>query len=1004
MFELRMRTTGALAVGAVLIAGHLPAASQVAVLDAEASAGAALVSALKRAGFEVVRQDAADAVAVADASGADVAVVSAALGWIRQGRPALVLGAPLAAPRRPTAPTVEVPLPKVERWEFGHGERGAATGTLTETNGLVHITFSPMLDWSVFTSSKVRVFASGADILCFEARAAEPSTDLQIELKDVRGGRWFRTIRMGTAWTRFALYPEDFTGYVPLAHPDFAEVDCIAFALSHHTPRMAGRPADFELRGLGSARDPAPERRACPPFQDALYPHWKLADAGAFMTPVPRASGQGAFRGLRWRLIGTGEAEWTFLERPVDGPARAFVASGWKDPGRQADAASLDRMAGRLKRLVERPTLFAAGSRQFAYRPGEIVRLGAEWRGGSLDAAIEQTVADPDGRVVWRGGTTARADGTNAWETAWTAPGRAGVYRVRTVCGDDVIEQALTVMADACDPKESFVTVSNGVFRAYGRIWHPIGVNYVPRYCGGLNPADYRDAWLNDDYYDPAIVDEDLAHVAEMGATFVAIQAPSLGSSRNLVDFLRLARKHRLRVNLFVWELDPLDFREAGWRRRARDIGLKNDSTVFAYDIAWEFGFKVFEEGNRRGARAKDWADWIDEEYGNLSAAEEDWGCAVDRDRQGCPVGPVQRQLTEDGPWRRKIAAYRRFMDDFTSRKWNRARRLIREEDPNHLVSYRQGNTVPHDFTFTGPVRHLDFIAPEGYMVTDTRHGEDVIAWVTRFASATSGGKPVVWMEFSRDSWDRVTESTLPEELQKAADYAARFYRAGLASGAAGMTPWWWPGGFRFAECSDYGMVEPTGAERPLAKTFRRFVAPYAAVDKPFEPDTWMDFDRDVHAGGYWRAALYEGAVAWRKASDAGRRLGIRLAGEGTDSVTCEKRFLRGEFDRLDVTREGAEIRVKAELGNTGMAVWLPAAAGKGGVSLAVRSSDGRLLAHLPLTRSVARFDATGPLETAFAIPRDSADKLTFRLEAAGRFAFGERRIACPRMKVGLER
>jgi len=472
----------------------------------------------------------------------------------------------------------------------------------------------------------------------------------------------------------------------------------------------------------------------------------------------------------------------------------------------------------------------------------------------------------------------------------------------------------------------------------------------------------------------------------------VAIQAPNLSSSRNLVDFLRLARKHDLRVNLFVWELNPTDFREAGWRRRAREIGLKNDATIFAYDVAWEVGFKVFDEAKRRGVRAKDWADWIDEEYGSVDAAEKDWGCAVWRDQNGAVTGPSQRCLMEDGPWRREVAAYRQFMDDFTSRRWNRARRLIKEEDPNHLISYRQGNTVPHDFTFTGPVRHLDFIAPEGYMVTDTQHGEDVIAWVTRFASAASGGKPVVWMEFSRDAWDRVTETTLPEELEKAAAFCARFYRAGLASGAVGMSPWWWPGGFRFAECSDYGMVEPTGAERPLAKTFRQYVAPYAAVDKPYVPDVWMDFDRDAHVGGYWRAALYEGAAAWRKAVDARRRLGIRLAGEGTDSATCEKCFLRGEFDRLDVTREGARVRVEAELGNTGMATWLPASAGKGGVSLAVRSSDGHLMARVPLTRRVVRFGTTGLLETTFdsSVP---AGELVFRLEAEGRGTFGERRI-----------
>ena len=63
------------------------------------------------------------------------------------------------------------------------------------------------------------------------------------------------------------------------------------------------------------------------------------------------------------------------------------------------------------------------------------------------------------------------------------------------------------------------------------------------------------------------------------------------------------------------------------------------------------------------------------------------------------------------------MAAYRRFMDDLTSRKWNRAHRKLRELDPHHLVSFRQGNTLPHDFVFTGTPKHVDFICPEGYAI-----------------------------------------------------------------------------------------------------------------------------------------------------------------------------------------------------------------------------------------------------------------------------------------------
>jgi len=52
----------------------------------------------------------------------------------------------------------------------------------------------------------------------------------------------------------------------------------------------------------------------------------------------------------------------------------------------------------------------------------------------------------------------------------------------------------------------------------------------------------------------------------------------------------------------------------------------------------------------------------------------------------------------------------------------------LRALDPNHLLSFRQGNTLPHDFALTGPVKHIDFICPEGYSINDTDEGEDAKA------------------------------------------------------------------------------------------------------------------------------------------------------------------------------------------------------------------------------------------------------------------------------------
>jgi hypothetical protein len=274
--------------------------------------------------------------------------------------------------------------------------------------------------------------------------------------------------------------------------------------------------------------------------------------------------------------------------------------------------------------------------------------------------------------------------------------------------------------------------------------------------------------------------------------------------------------------------------------------------------------------------------------------------------------------------------------------------------DPNHLVSFRQGNTLPHDFALSGPVKHIDFICPEGYAIRDTDEGEDAIGFITRYVDFTTRGKPIVWSEFGQSVWDNVRMAPSPAAILKQGAYSERFYRAALAAGANGTVPWWWVGGYRVDERSDFGILNPDRSERPSARLIReygpRFRAPRA---KPL-PAAWFEFDRDAHAGGYCRAAFYEGAAAFRAAAKEGKLLGVRSAATGLDSATvplaavgnvpCDgtnpPKYLDAEFNSLQLrdadgvwreAADGAEIvaaagqpvRARASVGNTQEAAWI---------------------------------------------------------------------------------
>ena len=185
-------------------------------------------------------------------------------------------------------------------------------------------------------------------------------------------------------------------------------------------------------------------------------------------------------------------------------------------------------------------------------------------------------------------------------------------------------------------------------------------------------------------------MERDLERLKALGMNMVSIQMGDLAGARNLADFLRRCRKHGIWVNGFIGTASPIAFDEAATAALIRAARLDENPALWAYDTIWEPGNWMFSSPGR-DRWDPDWEAWILERYGSLAAAEADWGMPVPR-KEGKVTSPSDHQLSQDGEWRVLVAAYRRFMDDLMSRKWNdatRARRL----DPNHLISFRQGNT-----------------------------------------------------------------------------------------------------------------------------------------------------------------------------------------------------------------------------------------------------------------------------------------------------------------------
>ena len=94
-------------------------------------------------------------------------------------------------------------------------------------------------------------------------------------------------------------------------------------------------------------------------------------------------------------------------------------------------------------------------------------------------------------------------------------------------------------------------------------------------------------------------------------------------------------------------------------------------------------------------------------------------------------------------------------------------------------------------------------------------------------------------------------------------------------SGADGVFFWWYPGGFRLGENSDFGIINPDGTDRPVTKVIRHQGPRFLKAPKPGKPNYWIAVDRDRDARGLF--GMYEAVQEefW-KAIAEGRRPGLK--------------------------------------------------------------------------------------------------------------------------------
>ena len=930
-------------------------------------------------------------------------------------------------------------------------------------------------------------FPEGHTLTCFWAKGAARTSQLSFEWREKDGSRWIATVPLTQEWKPYSLQPADFTfwqdsGSVGRGGPgdvlNPANVDTLAVGLAFTHTAVPGGEHEYWLDEIGSAPNSLGEAPAFDaarvPVIDTVSPAYKIypnrsaatldTSAGAallgesqlpmpntLLSCHPRPQGTGLEKGRGWRWIplvqvrgedqevsGTLATLTLHVEPPNGGSAVLSITSG--DDDYAAQDGVRETVVALTRRMLEGAFLHEGGTQHFACFNGDPVPLGAKvanfGRTPSGPMAVEMLIT-PKGspielyakrfEIAPQAGDIAPVSET--WQRGRRAEDEYEVTTTLTRDGKVIDELKHPLLVWQREGKPRYITTRDGDFYlASGEKWFPYGVNYMPSSECGIEDQEYFEYWLDPKPYDPVVTERDLKRIRAMGFNNVSVFVYHRSlKSRNLLDLLIRCERNGLKVNLSLRPGTPLDFLWPEMGEIISEYRLAEMDNIFVYDLAWEPVFGNYALRKRWDA---EWEKWAIERYGSIANAEADWGVPIPRAEDGSVASPSDEQAGNDGEHRVMVAAYRRFLDDLLSKAHLRAAQKVRSLDPNHLISFRMNTagdpTVGASwlaYDFTGLEKSVDVMEPEGY----GRIGDwDRVApgWFTAaYSRCVAPSRPVMWAEFGRHVWSQAAMTQDPDQLEVSAQFYRDFLTMVLKSRANGAVCWFYPGGYRVNERSDYGIIDPDGTWREITEVIHEFSGPMTSEREPIDPGTIFDIDRDADARGLqgiWAAVGEE----FMDATERRRFPSLRHPGEGLTSAeepvvavgnrpyngSNPPKYLNAEFNVLEVLNaegtwvsvetDGTEVavdgdlpvKVRAAVGNIGWATWLaPSRQNDAGGVYLVTTEDSPVTVKRPIPADAARCDDA--IIPAFELTLDLEDPntLTFEMEAENRARFGEK-------------
>lgn len=429
----------------------------------------------------------------------------------------------------------------------------------------------------------------------------------------------------------------------------------------------------------------------------------------------------------------------------------------------------------------------------------------------------------------------------------------------------DTLSHDILIHKNRIAEEQKFASIIENEVVIDGNPTRFFGVNYMPTSNIGLETGEEFEHYVAGFAYDPDIIETDLKRIRDVGLNAVSIfmhYNPSI-QSYNILHLVELCERNGLFVDLSIRpNANPFAFNRKEVLEMITKYRFKDNDNIVSFDIAWERYVGTYEEcyGNFKGRKSFDeaWRKFIVNRYGSIEIAQSMWGIKVPRNEAGEIIGVSDDMLREDGAHNAMVAAFRNFIDNTVAYHHIKAVEYIKSIDPNHLISARTGDasTIPlvdpgiYGYDYKSLSSSLDFMSPESYALTDNYSNMRQGVFTNVYARYANPNNVTQWKEFGKSIWTgtNFSDNKISEEFQ--AEYYRRFFQMLLTGHTSGLYAWWWAGGYRVGEISDFGIIAPDGSDRPVTTVFREYADKFLNAPLLKKPQKQLFIDRDSHADG----------------------------------------------------------------------------------------------------------------------------------------------------------